>query len=90
LRFKARGGVFLVVFNQINNIIKKLIICAIFALFAFSNLAIAQADDPCPPLMAGESGTVGECRGFIIFEIESKWCDTGAEGPGDCLVPSDD
>lgn len=70
---------------------KKLIVFVLFAIISFSNLALAQTEnDPCPPLMAGESGTIGECRGFIIFETESKWCDTGAEGPGDCLVPSDD
>lgn len=58
-----------------------LLIAALFV----GNYAFAGGD-PCPPVMAGESGTIGECRSYTVFETQFKWCDTGAEGSGDCVI----
>ncbi|MCE7056345.1 hypothetical protein LZF95_16805 [Algoriphagus sp. AGSA1] len=65
---------------------KKLLLYSFFSVTILLVGHNVMAEDPCPRLMSGDSGTVGECRSYTIFDNEIKWCDTGAEGPGDCLV----
>lgn len=69
---------------------KKLFL--IFAIIGATGTFVANAveeDWSCPPLPVGTLGIVGECRGTNILGVINTWCDTGAEGMGDCVVPID-
>lgn len=62
---------------------KKIIVCLIVFVFSVTGF---NSFANCPPVMAGETGTAGQCRSVTILDVTQTWCDTGAEGPGDCMV----
>ncbi|MGM0945785.1 MAG: hypothetical protein ACQEW9_11415 [Bacteroidota bacterium] len=69
---------------------KKLFIVLIIGLGSVMTSNVLADDWECPALPVGTIGIVGECRGFEIMGNVTTWCDTNAEGLGNCIKPLDE